>query len=139
MALGPVEYVVISFPGNRFSGQIAPQIANLVKSGTVRILDLAFVRKNADGVAASFEFSDLDEGAAFVEVDGDVDGLLGNEDIASVAAALEPNSSALFILWEDPWAADLARAVLDDGGELLVGERIPHAAMEAALAGLSEA
>jgi len=136
MALGPVEYVVIRFPGNRFSGEIAPAIGDLVERGTVHILDLVFIKKDADGTVGWFEFDELEEGALFVEIEGESDGIVGHDDIAAIAGDLEPDSSALFILWEDLWAADLARAVLDAGGELVAGARIPHAVVEAVLAEL---
>ncbi len=134
MALGPVEYLVISFPGNQFNGEIAPAIADLVNRGVVRILDMVFVKKDGDGNIASFEFSELPETAEFANIDGDVDGMFNEDDIAIAASALEPNSSALFVVWEDLWATDLALAIRASGGELVVGERIAHDVAEASLA-----
>ena len=137
MTLGPVEYLVISFPGNNFDGSIAPAIAELVESGTVRILDLVFVKKDDDGVGTSFEFSELEEASGFVDIDGDADGLLSDDDIALAAEALASNSSALFILWEDCWANELSVAIRNAGGQLLVGERIPYAVVDAALGSIA--
>ena len=134
MQLAPVEYLIISFPGNQFNGKIAPALADLVERGTIHILDLVFIKKDADGTVTSFEFEELEEAAGFADIDGEADGLLNEEDIELAAETLAPDSSALFILWEDLWAAEFARAVIDSGGELVVGERIPHAIVEAAYA-----
>ena len=79
MTIGPVSYTVIAFPGNRFNGNIAPEVARLVESGTVRILDLVFVAKDEQGDTISLEFDQMDELAAFGEIDGDVGGLVNAE------------------------------------------------------------
>jgi hypothetical protein len=126
--IGPVEYMIVSFPGNRFTGEIAPALAKLVESNTIRIIDLAFVSKDADGAVAGFELSDVDEEVRRgLEALGlEATGLLGEEDLTDAAAQLEPNSSAALLLWEDVWAAELAGALREAGGELLVIGRIPH-------------
>lgn len=134
MVLGPVEYVVIAFPGDGFHGEIAPALADLVERGTVRILDLVFVTKAPDGSVTSLEYDEADELAAFAAIDGDADGLFNDQDVLDLAAQLEPDSSALFILWEDRWAAELGRAVRDAGGELVGGGRIPHQVIDDILA-----
>jgi len=135
--LAPVEYVVIDFPGNRFTGEIAPAIASLVDRGVVRILDLVFVKKNEDGSVTSFEFDQLDEVEAFAAIDGEAEGVLSDSDVSDLAATIPENSSALFVVWEDLWAADLGRAVRAAGGELLSGARIPYQVVDEVLAGLS--
>lgn len=124
--LGPVEYIMINFPGNRFDGSIAPAIGDLVQRDLVRILDLVFVLKDADGEITSLEYDEIDVGAEFAAIEGEADGMLNEQDIEALAAELEPDSSALFILWEDRWAADLGRAVRSAGGELVGGGRIPY-------------
>jgi hypothetical protein len=129
----PVEYLLISFPGNRFNGDIAPAIADLVAKGTVHIIDLVFVKKDADGTVEAFEYEDLEEAAGFLDIDGEAEGLLSPEDIEAAAEALEPDSSALFIVWEDLWAADLATAIWASGGQMVAGERIPREVVQAAL------
>ena len=134
MTTGPVEYIIVGFPGNRFNGQIAPELIALVESGTVRILDLVFIGKDDDGEVAAFEFDQLDELLPFAELEGDVGGLLSQEDIEYAAAALEPGSSAALLVWEDTWAAPFVEAIRDSGGVLLEGARIPHELVEAALA-----
>jgi hypothetical protein len=121
-----VEYILIEFPGNQFSGEIAPALADLVESGTVRILDLVFVIKDADGDVASFEYDEREDLAALADIDGDADGVINEDDLEVVAAALEPNTSVLLIVWEDLWAGPLAGAIRAAGGVLRGGERIPH-------------
>ena len=132
MDIGPVEYVVIEFPGNQFNGEVAPALARLVESGTVRIIDLVFVLKDADGNVTSLEYDELGEvAAAFADIDGDADGMLSDDDIAEIAAGLHDNSSALLLLFEDLWAKEFTAAVLDSGGELVAGGRIPRDLIEA--------
>ena len=132
MDVGPVEYVVIEFPGNQFNGEVAPALARLVESGTVRIIDLVFVLKDADGNVTSLEYDELGEvAAAFADIDGDADGMLSDEDVAEIAAGLHDNSSALLLLFEDSWAKEFTAAVLDSGGELVAGGRIPRDLIDA--------
>ena len=140
--IGPVEYMIVSFPGNQFKGEIAPALAKLVESNTIRIIDLAFVGKDADGEVAAFELSDLDEevrrGLDALGLEGS--GFLGEEDLMDAAAELEPNSSAAMLLWEDVWATELADALRGAGGELVALGRLPHdAVMEAREYALSAA
>jgi hypothetical protein len=132
--IGPVEYMIVSFPGNRFRGEIAPALGKLIEANTIRIIDLSFVSKDADGSVAAFELSDLDEEVrSGLEALGfEATGFLGEEDLMDAGAALEPNSSAALLLWEDVWAAELADSLRDAGGELVAIGRIPHdAVMEA--------
>jgi hypothetical protein len=139
MALGPVEYIIVGFPGNKFTGEIAPELIALVESGTVRILDLIFIGKDADGSVLSLEIDELDELAGFGGLEGEVGGLISPEDIEFAAGQLEPNSSAALLIWEDLWAAPFAAAVRNSGGVLLDGARIPHELIEPALAALPPA
>ncbi|MGD0313965.1 MAG: DUF6325 family protein [Acidimicrobiales bacterium] len=139
MPLGPVEYIIVGFPGNKFNGEIAPELIALVESQTVRILDLIFIGKDADGSVLSFEIDELDQLAGFGGLDGEVGGLISPEDIEFAAGQLEPNSSAALLIWEDLWAAPFAAAVRDSGGVLLDGARIPHELIEPALAALPPA
>ena len=112
MALGPVEYIIVGFPGNKFNGEIAPELGKLVDSGTIRILDLIFITKDADGNVQAVEFEDHDDVALFNALDGEVGGLISEEDVEYAAADLEPNSSA---------------ALLDLGGRLGDAVRRGHA------------
>jgi hypothetical protein len=139
MTTGPVEYIIVGFPGNQFNGQIAPELIALVESGTIRILDLIFIGKDADGSVATFEIDDLDNAAGFSTLDGDVGGLISPTDIEFAARSLEPNSSAALLIWEDVWAAPFAEAVRRSGGVLLEGARIPQELITPALADLPTA
>jgi Family of unknown function (DUF6325) len=132
--IGPVDYAVIAFPGNKFRGEIAPALAELVEAGTIRIIDIAFAGKNADGDAVAFELTELDpdvrEGLEKAGVE--VGGLVNEDDLMDVAAGLEPNSSAALIVWENVWARKVAQAMRDAGGELVAFERLPHDVVQAA-------
>lgn len=139
MRIGPVEYIVLSFPGNEFNGRIAPELVALVESGTIRILDLIFVGKNAEGDVLAFEIDELAEGLGFSELPGEVGGLIGPEDVEFVGSQLELNSSAALLIWEDVWATPFASAVLESGGVVLQGARIPHEVIESALDALPPA
>jgi hypothetical protein len=134
MVVGPIEYIIVGFPGNKFNGEIAPELAKLIESGLVRILDLVVVTKDSAGEVGWFEFDQLDELAPFADLDGEVGGILSQEDIDYVAASLEPGSSVGLLLWEDLWAAPFAAAVRSSGGVLLEGGRIPHEIAQEALA-----
>ena len=111
----------------------------MVESGTIRILDLIFIGKDADGSVVAFEIDELDARGGFGGLDGDVGGLISPEDIEYAAAALEPNSSAALLIWEDVWAARFAEAVRKSNGVLLEGARIPHELIEPVLADLPPA
>ena len=137
MGVGPVDVVIIGFPGNRFTGRIAPALMDLVESGIVRIIDLLFVSKDADGVTTTIELADLDPdaGPAFLDVSVTSPGALGAEDAEEVADDLPPNSSALLIAFENAWAAEFADAVRAADGVLIDSIRIPHDVVETALLG----
>ena len=139
MTIGPVEYMIVGFPGNDFNGQIAPELAKLIKSGTIRIIDLAFIAKAGDGTVAVVEFDEHEALAPFGELDGEVGGIISNDDLEHAAIDLEPNTSAALLIWEDVWATPLVEAMRDSGGVLIEGSRIPHDIIEDALAGLPPA
>ncbi len=132
--IGPVDYAVIVFPGNRFRGDIAPAISDLADAGTIRIIDAAFVTKDAQGNADAVEVTELDpdvqEGLDQIGIE--VGGLLSEDDLMSVSQELEPNSSAAVLVWENVWARKVAQAVRDAGGMLVAFERLPHDAVQAA-------
>ncbi len=130
----PVEYLIVAFPGNKFQGEIAPALAELVESETIRIIDLAFVAKDAEGNVAAFEVSDLDPDvqAALEEMGAEPTGLFSEEDLMAAAEELDPESSAALLVWEDLWAGRLADAIRDAGGELYDLGRIPHEIVMAA-------
>jgi hypothetical protein len=132
MSIGPVEYIMIGFPGNRFRGDIFPELVALVQSGTVRILDLVFISKDADGEFLVIEADEDEAFAVFGEIDADIGGFIGDDDIAYAVESLDPESSVLLIMWEDVWAAPLAAAIRAADGVILEGARIPHELVEAA-------
>jgi hypothetical protein len=133
MSLGPVEMLVVKFPGNKFTGEIAPALADLVDNGLIRVIDLLFVAKGEDGTVVIEEIANLgdDEYAQIEAVVSDVNGMLGEEDAQQFAGLLEPNSSAGLLLFENTWAKRFADAIADANGEVLFSERIPRAVIEA--------
>ena len=137
MQLGPVEYLICSFPGNKFNGELAPAVAQLIDDKVIRILDLLFVSKDEDGTVHSFEIDQLEELAPFMELEGEAGGILIEEDVEHAADALEPNSSAILLIWEDLWAAPFAHALSNSGGVVIEGGRIPRDMIEAAAAATS--
>jgi len=135
MTVGPVEYVVIAFPGSRFNGDVVPALAELVEQQFVHILDLVFVHKSEDGTMTAGEVEALDPelGAVFARLEGDIDDLLNEEDLSDIAAEMAANSVAVVIVWENLWAARFAEAVRASGGELVDSGRIPHDVAVAAM------
>lgn len=127
MSIGPVEILVVGFPGNQFTGEVAPALADLVESGLVRVIDLVFVTKDAKGDVVGIELSDVDEAvsAAFQPHVQEPSGLLSDEDIANLGADLEPDSSAAILLFEHVWATKFRDALVGSGGELIASIRIP--------------
>ena len=127
--IGPVDYAIIVFPGNKFRGEIAPAIADLVENGTIRVIDTAFVGKDTDGNTVAMEMTELDpdvqkglEKAGIIEAGG----LFNEDDLMNAAEGLEPNTSAALLVWENVWARNVAQAMRDAGGVLASFERIPH-------------
>ncbi|MFJ1716813.1 MULTISPECIES: DUF6325 family protein [unclassified Streptomyces] len=138
---GPIDYLVVEFPGNRMTGEGLPLLVDLVDRGIIRILDLVFVRKDQDGTVAGVELSELtgdghDELAVF---EGVSSGLLGRDDIDEVSVVLEPGSAAGIVIYENAWAGPFAAALRRSGGRLVAGGRIPVqellASLDAAEAG----
>jgi uncharacterized membrane protein len=128
MTVGPVEYAVIAFPGNRFNGDVVPALSELVENDVIHIIDLVFVHKDEDGTLTIGELEELDAelGAVFAELEGDVEDLLNEEDLHEISALLPPNSSAAVIVWENLWAERFANAVRGSGGQLVDSGRIPY-------------
>ena len=136
MDVGPVDLLIVEFPGNQFKGEIAPALRDLVTDGTVRVLDLLFVYKDADGEVGSVELAGLgpDLEPAFADLDGQLGGgLLDAEDVAQVGADLALNSSAALIVWENTWAARFVTAMRHAGAKVVDQARIPAEAVAAAL------
>ena len=133
--LGPVDWIVVEFPGSKFNGEIAPALTDLVARDLVRVLDLLVLKKDGDGSVEAFELSDLDAGEAgsLRNLDEGIAELLSEADVEAVAAALEPGSSAALLVWENIWAAPFGAAVRRSGGQLVAGGRVPMQAILAAL------
>ena len=132
--IGPVDYAIIAFPGNKFRGEIAPALAELVENETIRIIDVTFVGKNEGGDAVAMELTELDPDvqSALESIGIEVGGLFNEEDLMAAAEELEPNSSAVLLVWENVWARKVAQAMRDAGGELVAFERLPHEVVQAA-------
>ena len=139
MNIGPVEYLILGFPGNQFTGQIVPELAKLIDGGLVRIIDLTFIMKDATGDVTVVEFDAVEELAAFAGLDAEVGGILTDEDVAHAALSLEPNSSAALLIWEDTWAAPFAAAVRNANGVIIEGARIPREIIEQVVDVLADA
>jgi hypothetical protein len=139
VAIGPVEYIIVGFPENKFTGEIIPALRDLVEGGTIRILDLIFVAKDADGNVAAVEVDEDEDLSGFAALDGEVGGLISEADIEYAANDLEPNSSLALLIWEDVWATPLVDALRASGGVLVDGARIPHDLVESALTELQTA
>lgn len=133
--LGPVDWIVVEFPGNKFNGNIAPALADLVDRQVIRVLDLLMLKKDDAGELEAFELSDLDESeiGQLRSYESELAMLLSEDDVTAVAAAIEPNSSAAVLVWENTWAAPFASAVRQSGGQLVASGRIPVQALLAAL------
>jgi hypothetical protein len=129
--LGPVDYVLVRFPGNRFSGEIAPELANLERKGIIRIIDLVFVVKDKDGVVVIMKAEDLGgkAGDAFGEFARITSEWFSTGDIEEIAAELPKNTSYGILVFENTWAVPLKKACFDSGVELIDQDRIPQEAI----------
>jgi hypothetical protein len=133
--MGPIDYIVVEFPGNRMTGEGLPLLVDLVDRGVIRILDLMFVRKEEDGSVVGMEVADFTgDGALDLAVfEGASSGLLGEDDIEEAGSALEPGNSAGILVYENLWAAPFATALRRGGAQLVASGRIPVPAVLAAL------
>src|SRR5437868_4185531 len=124
MSLGPIEMLVVKFPGNQFRGEIIPALKELVEGGIIRIVDILFLHKGADGRLTLLEINDLEAEmfGLFNPIVSDVSGLLSKEDAAQLGNALENDSSAVLMLFEHTWATGLADALRNAQGELVLNE-----------------
>jgi hypothetical protein len=139
--MGPVDYVVLEFPGSRMTGEGLPHLVDLVERGIIRLLDLVFVTKAEDGSVTGIEIADLDhDGTLDLAVfQGARSGLIDEDDIADASDVLQPGSSAGILVYENRWAAPFAAAVRRGGGQLVASGRIPIQAILAALDAADEA
>jgi hypothetical protein len=132
--MGPIDYLLVEWPGRQPNGEVAPYLVDLVERGLIRILDLAFVVKDEDGAVAAVEIADIGgEVAELAIFEGASSGLLGAEDIDEAGGALEPGTSAALLVYENAWAGPFAAAVRRSGGQLVASGRIPVQQILAAL------
>ncbi|WP_282696561.1 DUF6325 family protein [Streptomyces sp. CC208A] len=125
--MGPVDYLVLEFPGNRMTGEGLPLLLDLVERRIIRILDLSFVRRDEDGSVRAIQLTDLDgDGELDLTVfEGASSGLLGEDDLQEAASVLEPGNSAGVLVYENLWAAPLAAALRRSGARMVANGRIP--------------
>jgi hypothetical protein len=128
----PLEYALIRFEGDKFSGKIVPELLDLAQRGIVRFVDIAFIQKEADGATRTLELNDLDPATyeMFVPMGEHVASLFTNDDLEIAASRLPSGSAALLILWENLWVAGLRQAVLDAGGQLVERKQIAPEVVE---------
>jgi hypothetical protein len=133
--LGPIDYVVVEFPGNQMTGEGLPILVDLVDRGIIRLIDLVFFTKGADGSVALVEIADFDgDGELDLAIfEGASSGVVGEDDVQEAAAAVENGSSAALLVYENRWAAPFAAAVRRGGGQLVAFGRIPTQALIAAV------
>jgi len=139
-SFGPVDYLVVEFPPNtsNFSGEMAKELASLVEAELIQILDLVLLRKNDDGSIDAIELDDLDQVDELRKIETQIAEVLAAEDIANLAEAMEPGTTAGVLVWENSWAAPFASAARRSGGQLIASGRIPIQAIAASLEAESE-
>jgi len=133
--LGPVDYVVVEFPPDtsNFSGEMAAELDKLVTAGMIRILDLIILAKGADGEIDALEVEDLKDAGEVRIAEAQLAGLLAEEDVVNLAAAMKPGTAAGVLVWENIWAAPFASAARRSGGQLIANGRIPIQAILASI------
>jgi len=141
MALGPIEVLVVAFPGNEFNGQIIPELERLVENDTIALIDGLFIRKDADGTVTFVEFEEAGgspEAMRLVELMNQLDSLISDEDIAEIAAGLDDDSSAAMLVFENTWAKPFADAIIESNGQMVTNFRVPRVVVDDVLEALAE-
>ncbi len=133
--LGPVDYLVVEFPAGQqnFTGDMAKELAHLIDAGTVRLLDLLILTKNADGSVDAYEIDDFDALDELRIAETQIAEILAADDVVQLAEAMEPGTTAGAIVWENKWAAPFASAARHSGGQLIATGRIPIQAIVASI------
>ena len=133
--LGPVDYIVVEFPAgaSNFTGEMAAELLALVDAGTIRVIDVLILTKNADGVVDAMELSDVDELGELQQIETELAELLAADDVEHLAAAMDPGSTAGVLIWENLWAAPFASAARRSGGSCIANGRIPIQAIIASI------
>ena len=129
--MGPIDYIVLEWPGQQPQGDVAPLLIDLADRGIIRILDIALMVKGEDGSIAAIDLGEVDGG--FEVFDGASSGLISQADLEEAAEVLAPGTSAAVLVWENRWAAPVAVALRRSGGQLVASGRIPIQAILAAL------
>ena len=134
-SLGPVDYVVVEFPegASNFTGEMAAELVALVEAGTIRLIDVLILTKDEDGTVDAIELSDVEELGELEALEAELAELLAEDDVAHLAAAMEPGSTAGVLIWENLWAAPFASAARRSGGQLIANGRIPIQAIIASI------
>ena len=134
-SLGPIDYIVVEFPAaaSNFTGEMARELVALVESGTIRVIDVLILTKDEDGTVDAMELSDIEELGQLQAVEAQLAEFLAEEDVANLAAAMDPGSTAGVLIWENLWAAPFASAVRHSGGQLIATGRIPIQAIIASI------
>ena len=133
--LGPVDYVVVEFPAGQsnFTGEMAKELLALVDAGTIRVIDILILTKDADGSVEATELADLDDLGELQVLEAQLAELLAEDDVLNLAAAMDPGSTAGVLIWENLWAAPFASAARRAGGQLIADGRIPIQAILASI------
>ena len=133
--LGPVDYVVVEFPAgaSNFTGEMAAELLALVDAGTIRVIDALILTKDDDGTIDAMELSDVGELGELVALEAQLAELLAADDVAHLAAAMDPGTTAGVLIWENLWAAPFAAAARRSGGQLIANGRIPIQAIIASI------
>ena len=133
--LGPVDYAIVEFPAgaSNFTGEMAKELVALVDSGTIRVIDVVILTKDQDGSVEAMELSDVAELGELQKIETELAELLAAEDVAHLAAAMDPGSTAGVLVWENLWAAPFASAARRSGGQLIADGRIPIQAILASI------
>jgi hypothetical protein len=132
--IGPIDYLLVEWPGRQPNGEVAPHLVDLVDRGLIRILDLLFIAKDEEGNVAALNIADVGGEVAELSIfEGASSGLLGDDDVEQAGGVLEPGTSAALLVFENSWAAPFVGAVRRSGGELVASGRIPADDVLAAL------
>jgi hypothetical protein len=134
-SLGPVDYIVVEFPAgaSNFTGEMADELIALVEAGTIRLIDVLILTKSEDGTVDAIELSEIEQLGPLQALEAQLAELLAEEDVAHLAAAMDPGSTAGVLIWENLWAAPFASAARRSGGQLIANGRIPIQAIIASI------
>jgi hypothetical protein len=133
--LGPVDYIVVEFPAGKsnFTGEMAEELIALVEAGTIRVIDVLILVKDEDGSVEAIELSDIEQLGELQALEAQLAELLAADDVAHLAAAMDPGSTAGVLIYENLWAAPFASAARRSGGQLIANGRIPIQAIIASI------